>query len=318
MARQRQRCRADLCGDPVKKLISRLGAALVVAVSLAGSNISVAQSNDTIDSRITFVLADDNIFAGSADFSPSADIGQRSRIKTFFDNYDTKDSGQETKTNFVFYRQIPSANKRIWTEAGLVARLDFFTDEETGKPGTRLNDDGTFLQASYLLGALAEDRKPGDGSRIYFLAFPFNADRMRLGYSFDITWGGNRTFPKNTAGAPGFKLGWEGEVGGRRIYAFQGLKTHRQLNEVTNDLDTVYGVLGGFGIDLTSQGPAHRDQRGLAPVPQRPDVPMAGLQAYGVQRRVVVHDRVGGQCPDPESSGSRRLRSDRASDRYRR
>lgn len=207
-----------------------------------------ARISDTIDSRITFVFADDNIFAGSEDFSPGADIGSRSDINTFFDNYDTKDSGQETKTNFVLYRQFTSPNPRIDTEAGLVARFNFFTDEQTGRPGTSLSDDGSFLQASYKVGPLAKiSKKPGEGPRMYMLAFPFNADRMRLGYSYDITWGGNKIFPKNTTGAPGFKLGYEGKRG----YSFVGLKSHRQLNETTNRIDAVYGLLGGVGYDIT-------------------------------------------------------------------
>lgn len=214
-----------------------------------GNRIELGQRmSDVIDSRITFVFADDNIFAGSEQFSPSADIGSRSKVKTFFDNYDTKDSGQETKTNFVLYRQFQSPNPRIDTEAGLVARFDFYTDEQTGKPDTRLADDGSFLQASYRLGPIEEGmERPGAGPRVYLLAFPFNADRMRLGYSFDITWGGNSIFPNNTSGAPGFKLGWEGN----RAYAFAGIKTHRQLNDLTDRIDAVYGYLGGFGYDIT-------------------------------------------------------------------
>lgn len=225
----------------------RTNLCLIILALLVNVGSAAYATSDVIDSRITFVFADDNIFAGSEDFSPSADIGQRKGIKTFFDNYDTKDSGQETKTNFVLYRRFSGPNPRIETEAGFVARFDVFTDEETGKPGTQLNDDGTFLQASYLLGDVVEGRPTAVAPRMYFLAFPFNADRMRLGYSYDITWGGNRVFPKNTTGAPGFKLGWEGEG----AYAFAGLKTHRQLNEDTNDLDAVYGALGGFGVDLS-------------------------------------------------------------------
>lgn len=205
--------------------------------------------SDSIDSRITFVFADDNIFAGSADYSPGADFGERSGINTFFDNYDTKDSGQESKTNFVLYKRFGAPNPRIETEAALVARFNFFTNEKSGRPDANFRDDGSFLQAAYRLGPLSDitNSKPGSGPRVYMLAFPFNADRMRLGYSFDITWGGSAIFPKNTTGAPGLKIGWQGN----RAYAFAGAKTHRQMNEATNRLDSVYGGLAGFGIDFT-------------------------------------------------------------------
>ena len=241
-ARASQRTGNDARGNPAS------AAPMSETVSKAADAADRFRLSDVIDSRITFVFADDNIFAGSSDFSPSADIGARSKIKTFFDNYDTKDTGQETKTNFVLYRKFKSRNPRVETEAGLVARFDFFTDEQTGRPDTRLSDDGSFLQAAYKLGPLNEfSSRTGDGPRIYVLAFPFNADRMRLGYSFDITWGGNKIFPGNSAGAPGLKAGWQG----KKAYAFAGIKSHRQLNDLSNRIDAVYGFLGGFGYDFT-------------------------------------------------------------------
>jgi hypothetical protein len=232
----------------VPRTICAVVAAFAV-LSLAAPLRAQEKDSDFIDTRVTFVFADDNVFAGPRDRSPNIDFGQRNEANTFFDNYDTKDSGQETKSNLVLYKAFGGPFPRIVGDAALVSRFDFYLDEETGKPGAGFFDDGTFLQLSYLLcdtsGTPSELSKAKN--RLYLLAFPFNADRMRLGYSYDITWGGNPTFPNNTRGVPGLKLGWDGD----RAYAFVGAKSARLLNEKTNDLQSNFGLLAGAGYDLT-------------------------------------------------------------------
>ncbi len=107
-----------------------------------------------------------------------------------------------------------------------------------------------------------------------------------------ITWGGNPVFPKNTTGAPGLKLGWDG-VG---KYAFVGAKTHRQLNRKTKNLDAVYGVLGGGGIDVTDnlrwEANGGWFQKGVFPPlnsAQRAPLDGEPIDAEGVSTQLTYH-----------------------------
>lgn len=275
----------------VPRTICAVAAASAV-LSLAAPLRAQEKDSDFIDTRVTFVFADDNVFAGPRDRSPNIDFGQRNEANTFFDNYDTKDSGQETKSNLVLYKAFGGPFPRIVGDAGLVSRFDFYLDEETGKPGAGFFDDGTFLQLSYLLcdtsGTPSELSKAKN--RLYLLAFPFNADRMRLGYSYDITWGGNPTFPNNTRGVPGLKLGWDGD----RAYAFVGAKSARLLNEKTNDLQSNFGLLAGAGYDLTDllrwEVGGGFFQKGVFPPNSLTD-PIGGkdVQAEGVSTQLTYH-----------------------------
>lgn len=221
---------------------------LVAAAALATSLVSTpAHAGDFIDSRITFIFSDDNIFAGPEDFSPQPDFTQRPGVNQFYDNYNTRDSGQETKADLALYRRMQGWHPRLETEAAFLIRFDLFADDVTGKGGQKFADDGTYVQVNWLKGDISEPRKAGAPPRYYFLGFPFNADRFRLGYSYGITWGGREIFPKNTGPVPGIKFGYDG----KKVYAFGGMKTHRQLNDNTNDIESNYAFLGGAGMDVS-------------------------------------------------------------------
>jgi hypothetical protein len=118
--------------------------------------------------------------------------------------------------------------------------------------------------------------------------FPFNADRIRLGYTYRITWGGNNIFPTNTTGAPGMKIGWDGE----HAYAYAGLKTHRQENYNNQRMESVYAVLGGFGIDFTPylrwEANGGIFQKGVF-WPENTNVDAKAITAEGASTRVTVY-----------------------------
>ena len=251
-----------------------------------------AHAGDFIDTRITFLFSDDNIFAGPSDFSPQPDFTQRPGVNQFYDNYNTRDSGQETKTDLALYRRMTGWHPRLETEAALLIRFDLFADEVTGRGGQRFADDGTYVQVNWLRGELAEGRAPGAPPRLYMLAFPFNADRFKLGYSYGITWGGREIFPKNTGPVPGMKFGYDG----KRWYAFGGMKSHRQLNDNTNDIEANYAFLGGAGIDigdiLRIEGAAGYFQKGaLPPTGTGGADPLAGerINATGASAQITLH-----------------------------
>src|SRR5207248_1466929 len=91
--------------------------------------------------------------------------------------------------------------------------------------------------------------------------FPLNADRMRLGYSYRISWGGSPIFFKfnpdlpvgaapfvtNTNPAPGAKL----QIADELYNAYVGFKTSMLLNRnpSVNEQVAVYGLLAGVGWD---------------------------------------------------------------------
>ncbi|HVO29888.1 MAG TPA: hypothetical protein VMV18_04095 [bacterium] len=252
---------------------------------------SPALAGDFIDTRVTFLFSDDNIFAGPADFSPQPDFTQRPGVNTFFDNYNTRDSGQETKTDLAVYKRMTGWNPRLETEAAFLIRFDLYADAVTGQGSQTFADDGTYIQVNWLKGEIKEGGSaPGRPPRLYFLGFPFNADRMRLGYSYGITWGGREIFPKNSSPVPGMKFGYDGST----WYVYGGAKTHRQLNDNTNNIETEYAFLGGAGVDVNPmvriEGAAGYFQKGALP-PIGPSDPLAGerINASGFTGQVTLH-----------------------------
>src|SRR4029077_19657228 len=92
--------------------------AAVAAFSILVSAWSApAAAGDFVDTRITFLFSDNNIFAGPADYSPQPDFTQRPGINYFFDNYNTRDSGQETKPDLAVYKRMTGWSPRLETEA---------------------------------------------------------------------------------------------------------------------------------------------------------------------------------------------------------
>lgn len=273
--------------------IAVAAAALATSLLVPSAHASEDAPSDFIDTRITFLFSDDNIFAGPEDLSPQPDFSTRPGVNQFYDNYNTRDTGQETKTSLALYRRMQGWHPRIETEASLLIRFDLFADDVTGKGGRTdyYNDDGTYVQVNWLGGDLSQPRKAGGPPRAYFLAFPFNADRFRLGYSYGITWGGREIMPKNTSPIPGVKFGYDG----RRFYAFGGVKTARQLNDNTNSIETNYGFLGGAGLDLSEmvrvEAAGGFFQRGaLPPIGTGASDPLAGerMNAAGGSAQLTV------------------------------
>src|SRR5262249_62357198 len=83
---------------------------------------------------------------------------------------------------------------------------------EFAEDNIRLSDGGSYINASFWF-----DESRRDPTRITLTAFPVSADRMRLGYSYRISWGGSAEFfkanpdiptssGKNTNSGPGPKL----------------------------------------------------------------------------------------------------------------
>lgn len=250
---------------------------------------SFVYASDFVDTWITFIFADDNVLAGPRDRSPEAGF-QTVDDEMFFENLEQEKRGQETQTQLVLYKRSPSFFKNMDVEAALVIEMENWTNSETGESTTQIADNGSYLKLNYFF-----SKKGDSGDHLSITAFPLDSQRFLLGYAYDIAWGGEKIFPRNTGQVPGVRLmgqwstgtDWEG-------YVFTGAKTVRLLNEEIHELQTYYGILGGFGQSITNWVMIEANggffQRGAFP-PQGEDSNIGGLtvEAYGASTRLTVH-----------------------------
>lgn len=235
--------------------MNRLPNAVLVVALLAAS--STAFAGDFVDSRVTFTLSDDNVLADPGETlvnSPGVDFGPREGNFFPFENLDSRDSGQETLSHLVLYKALPGFSDRFLTEASLVIRAGLY-----GNGDVSFHDDGSFIRLSYALAGNYSEGEDGEGisdpdRSIALTLFPYTSERFRLGYQFDLSWGGQGIFTElNDRPVPAVRLQWNDQWG----YAFAGAKTTRQLQATTdaeeagnNELAAFYGVLGGFGLEF--------------------------------------------------------------------
>ncbi|MFH2008852.1 MAG: hypothetical protein ABI333_19850 [bacterium] len=225
-----------------------LAATLVCLLGLP----TTARAGDFLDTRITFTLGDDNFLADAGKTmvdSPIVGFGNRPGYDLFFDNLDTQYSGRENLLHLVLYKKLPGFIYGLTTEAAIVLKYNF-SDSRDGA----LQDDGTYLRITY-----AFNKTDKKGARLAVVLFPASTDRFRVGYIYDLTWGGAGIFP----GAyrhmtPGAKVNFNWKGG----YAFVGGKTARILTNPPEgggdeaegrENETFGGILAGFGLDFAKR-----------------------------------------------------------------
>ena len=202
--------------------------------------------SDFMDTRITWVFGDDDFLADAGEKipdSPLLSIGDREGYELFMDNIDSRYSGRENLTHLVMYKKLPGFFPRVTTEAALVLKFQF------SETDVDLTDDGTYLRLHYRIG----NKAPDDGLSITL--FPFDTERFRLGYLWDISWGGGSLFTNKRNGwAPGAKVGLKSG----KFDFFVGFKTAKvsEMQEAGSEgqplsiQQTNYGILGGAGYDF--------------------------------------------------------------------
>ncbi len=214
---------------------------------------AAARANDYVDTRLNFTLTDENLLVKPGETNPSVPgihIGQPSTLGLmFFDNYDTRYTGYENLTHLVLYKKITGS--QFEAEGALVLRFLEFSDITL-----QSIDDGSYIKLTYY-----PDKTRTDQSNFALVAFPMSADRMRLGYSYRISWGGSPIFFKfnpdlptgaqqsgNTTPAPGARVQWSTD----RYQVWAGFKTSLLLNNnpEINEQEAVYSFLGGATVDL--------------------------------------------------------------------
>lgn len=235
-------------------------AVLVLAAAVIAARPTPAVAGEFMDTRLTWTFGDDDVTKGAGQKvpdSPLPGIGDRKGYELFMDNLNTKTKGRENLTHIVLYKKMPGFLKGVTTEAGLVVKLDIGALYMDGTPSITnvLMDDGSYLRAAWTW-----DESDPDKNFVGITFFPFDTERFRLGYLWDISWGGGNIFSSMKSGpAPGFKVDVVGQVGHVGLSGYVGLKTAKvketiQQGAAETEQITVkemnYGVLGGVGIDF--------------------------------------------------------------------
>ena len=289
--------------------------------------------HDFMDTRLTWTFGDDDILhrtGTTQPLSPLPNIGDRPQYRLFFDNLNSRFSGRENLAHLVLYKKMPSWIPNLDTEAALVLRFDMTSLAANNQNlNQAIYDSGSFLRLFYNFGR----DKGGAPKGMSLVFFPLDTDRFRLGYLYDISWGGTNAasqqsiFPKLVGSSPGLKA----QVDlGDGIYFFGGFKTAQivqpQTNlrpgtntgnevEVVRVAETNYGFLGGAGADLGKlfhiDGGFGYFQQGRFEFPDLRPPPDSDRQApqvftYGGSGRIVFHQGM----PVPQSVDFQLYRND--------
>ncbi|MCC6552212.1 MAG: hypothetical protein IT372_04215 [Polyangiaceae bacterium] len=276
---------------------------------------------DFMDTRLTWTFGDDDVLHSTGEalpLSPNAAIGDRKQYRLFFDNLNSRFGGRENLTHLALYKKMPAFIKDLDTEASLVLRFDIAAlAKNANNVNQALYDSGSFIRAFYHL-----DGKPDGKTGLGVTFWPLDTDRFRLGYLYDISWGGTNAsinqsiFPRLVGSSPGAKIQFDHD----RFSVYAGFKTAQiiQVQEVltpgTSEVEEIrigetnYGFLGGAGVDITEN--LHADvgagyfQQGKFDLP---DVAGEPVYTYGFSGRVVVHHK---DMPVPQSIDFQLYRND--------
>ncbi len=260
---------------------------------------------DFMDTRLSWTFGDDDVLHATGQafpLSPNANIGDRKQYRLFFDNLNSRFGGRENLTHLALYKKMPGFIKNLDTEASLLLRFDVGAlASNTNNLNQTMYDAGSFIRLFYHTAGGSEG-KEGLGLTLW----PLDTDRFRLGYLYDISWGGTNAsinqsiFPRLQGSAPGAKLQYQGD--GWNLYA--GFKTasivqvEQTLVPGTSEVEAIrlgqanFGFLGGGTIDFNDL--LHFDagfgyfQQGKFDLP---DVQGKPIYTYGVSARAVVHDK---------------------------
>ncbi|MFN7142463.1 MAG: hypothetical protein ACK4YP_01705 [Myxococcota bacterium] len=175
--------------------------------------LATASAGDFMDVWVTSALQDGNVLAGPDAYSPAPNFVTRG-TSTFFENYETRFVDDVSQSYLVLYRKDDGFHPNIFTEAAMVIRFNPYVSPNDSNPGVKIRDDGSYVRVGYKIG--------GDANHVFsFTGYAVDANRFRLGYSYDLTWGGRDIFAFDPNVAPGVRLQWQkGET-----YLFAGAKT---------------------------------------------------------------------------------------------
>jgi hypothetical protein len=298
--------RARLAPDSPEALAGGQAGARVVGQAPLGVNPS-----NFMDTRLTWTFGDNDVLHPTGQLVPLSQnfsIGDRPQYRLFFDNLNSRYNGRENLTHLVMYKKMPAFIPHLTTEASVILRFDLAAlAANTGNLNAALYDAGSYIRLFYN----TNDNHPREGISATF--FPLDTDRFRLGYLYNISWGGTAAsinesiFPSIQGSSPGLKVQYDR----RNFYAFAGFKTASIVEPIqilnlgvnnsvenTSVAQTNYGILTGAGWDPL---PFFRFDVGAGYFQQGKfdltDVRGKSVYTMGVSGRVVFHH----DMPVPQS-----------------
>jgi tetratricopeptide (TPR) repeat protein len=219
--------------------------------------------SDFVDTRLSWTFGDDDVLHATGEttpLSPNASIGDRRPYRLFFDNLNSRFGGRENLTHLVLYSKMPGFIDRLDTEASLVLRFNLTElARKTNNIDKSLEDAGTFIRVFVRTGANADEKGKDEKEGVGLTFWPIDTDRFRLGYLYDISWGGTNAninqsiFPRIQGSAPGAKVQYDQKY----FSVYGGFKTAQIVQveeivtpgvaevEVIRVGETNFGALGG-------------------------------------------------------------------------
>jgi len=192
--------------------------------------------SDFVKTTLTSYIGDDNLLVGNEDGSPN--LGMANEYpELFYEGLNAEKQKVISESHLVLYGKMPGFLPFVDTEAAFVAEFELSRDPDDNQLIGRFRDDGSYVAATFWF-----DRSK-TGSSLKLTTWPYSADRFRLGYTYDLTWGGNTIWARNRGPVPGGKLHLD--LG--RFYAFVGAKALVRLRADNNETENYWGVLGGLG-----------------------------------------------------------------------
>jgi len=197
-----------------------------------------AAAGDFMDVWVTSAFEESNVLAGPDATSPAPNFVERGNA-TFFENYESRYTDDISQSHLVLYRADEGFVPNWFTEAAFVLRFAPYLDPDQTDPGVDISDDGSYVRIGRHLG--------GEDTSLSFTGYAVDANRFRLGYSYDLTWGGRDIYSFDPSAAPGVRL----QLDVRTFYAFVGMKTavgdyaDPDTGVVRNQ--AYYGGLAGLG-----------------------------------------------------------------------
>lgn len=243
-----------------------------------------AAAGDWVDTRLVFLIGDDDFMHDAGVTVPPSqrlDIGDRPGYSEFYDQRDDDEAGRETRTHLVLHKAIEGYFSGLTTEAALIIELNH-ARLLTGDPRA-LTDDGTYLRF----------RQRFDAGTFSLTALPFDSDAVRMGWLWDVSWGGARTFPSATV-VPALDLGWAGEGYdlGVTVKTARMQFVSADLDARNGQIEAFYGLMGRAGIGDPEGGLRLEVQGAFFEKGRNPNGPVRGerVDAAGVSARLSYID----------------------------
>ncbi len=203
---------------------------------------AAAFAGDFVDVWVTTAFEDNNLLAGPDEYSPAPNFVTRGN-NTFFENYESRYSDDISQSHLVLYRRDNGFGAGVFTEAAFVLRFEPFLNPDLSKPGVNVADDGSYVR----IGKTFAGR---DDHTLSLTGYAVDANRFRLGYSYDITWGGRDIYAFDPSAAPGARVQYQNGP----HYAYVGAKTavgdYTDPETGLTNNQAYYGALAGGGTEI--------------------------------------------------------------------